>query len=72
MKLRPNLLPIAALAFLLSFCPSLAGAHTAPAALRPITVEDYFQVREVDDPPISPDGQWVAYTVATASLTDDD
>ena len=72
MKLRPNLLPIAALAFLLSFCPSLAGAQTAPAALRPITVDDYFQVREVDDPQISADGQWVAYTVSTLSLKDDE
>ena len=72
MKLRPNLLPIAALAFLLSFCPSLAGAQTAPAALRPITVDDYFQVREVDDPQIGADGQWVAYTVSTSSLKDDE
>ena len=72
MKLRPNLLPIAALALLLSICPSHAGAQAAPAALRPITVDDYFQVREVDDPQISADGQWVAYTVSTLSLKDDE
>ena len=72
MKPRSNLLPIAALAFLLSLCPSHAGAQAAPAALRPITVDDYFQVREVDDPQISADGQWVAYTVSTLSLKDDE
>ena len=35
-------------------------------------MDDYFQVREVDDPQISADGQWVAYTVSTSSLKDDE
>ncbi|HLO08415.1 MAG TPA: hypothetical protein VK198_17335, partial [Terriglobales bacterium] len=68
MKLRSGGLLIAALVLVSSFCPSLAGAQ----APRPITVDDYFQVREVDDPQISADGQWVAYTVATLSLKDDE
>ena len=67
MKLRSSVLLMAVLA-LVSICPSLAGAQ----APRPITVDDYFQVREVDDPQISADGQWVAYTVATLSLKDDE
>ena len=29
-------------------------------------------MREVEDPQISADGQWVAYTVSTASLKDDE
>jgi dipeptidyl aminopeptidase/acylaminoacyl peptidase len=71
MKLRPLVLPIA-LVFGLSFSSSISGAQTAPATLRPITIDDYFQVREVEDPQISADGQWVAYTVSTASLKDDE
>ena len=41
------------------------------AAQRPITVEDYFQIREVHDPQFSPDAQWVAYSVKTPQLKDD-
>jgi dipeptidyl aminopeptidase/acylaminoacyl peptidase len=46
-------------------------AQSAPKTPRPISVEDYFQIREVGDPQISPDGQVVAYTVTTASLATD-
>lgn len=38
---------------------------------RAITIDDYFQIREVSDPQLSPDGQWVAYTVKTALLKED-
>src|ERR1700730_12911005 len=72
MKLRSLVLHIAVV-FVLSFFPSIAGAQAAPTTpRRPITVEDYFQVREVEDPQISADGQWVAYTVSTSSLKDDE
>jgi dipeptidyl aminopeptidase/acylaminoacyl peptidase len=71
MKLRPLVLPLAVI-FAVSFFPTISGAQAAPATPRPITVEDYFQVREVDDPQISADGQWVAYTVSTSSLKDDE
>jgi dipeptidyl aminopeptidase/acylaminoacyl peptidase len=72
MKCRPGSLLTAAVIFLAVFLPSISGAQAAPAKLRPITVEDYFQVREVADPQISADGQWVAYTVSTSSLIDDE
>jgi dipeptidyl aminopeptidase/acylaminoacyl peptidase len=49
-----------------------AAAQGAPAAQRPITIDDYFQIREVESPKLSPDAQWVAYTVRTASLKEDD
>jgi dipeptidyl aminopeptidase/acylaminoacyl peptidase len=38
---------------------------------RPITVDDLFQIREVSDPQVSPDGQSVAYTVKTLLLKED-
>jgi dipeptidyl aminopeptidase/acylaminoacyl peptidase len=38
---------------------------------RPITVDDLFQIREVSDPQLSPDGQSVAYTVKTLLLKED-
>jgi dipeptidyl aminopeptidase/acylaminoacyl peptidase len=38
---------------------------------RPVTIDDQFQIREVQDPQLSPDGQWVAYTVKTLSLKED-
>ena len=68
MKLRSGGLLFAAFVLYRLSSPSLAGAQ----APRPITVDDYFQVREVDDPQISADGQWVAYTVSTSSLKDDE
>ena len=42
---------------------------TSPAAaqtMRPLAVEDVYNIREVRDPQRSPDGRWVAYTVTTA------
>jgi dipeptidyl aminopeptidase/acylaminoacyl peptidase len=38
---------------------------------RPITIEDYFAIKAVHDPQLSPDGKWVAYAVDTASLKTD-
>jgi dipeptidyl aminopeptidase/acylaminoacyl peptidase len=38
---------------------------------RTLTAEDYFRIKEVGDPQLSPDGKWVAYTVRTANLKDD-
>ena len=38
---------------------------------RPITIDDYFRIREVHDPQLSPDAQSVAYVVKTAILKTD-
>ncbi len=38
---------------------------------RPITIDDYFQIQGVHDPQLSPDGQWVAYSVDKSSLKTD-
>jgi dipeptidyl aminopeptidase/acylaminoacyl peptidase len=47
------------------------AASAAPAAPRNITIDDYFQIRDVSQPELSPDGQWVAYTVRTRMLKED-
>ncbi|HKN75618.1 MAG TPA: S9 family peptidase [Candidatus Acidoferrum sp.] len=58
-----------------SFCARPAASAPqqprTPAALRNITIDDYFQIRDVGQPELSPDGQWVAYTVRTKMLKED-
>ena len=44
---------------------------SAGFAPRVIMVDDLFGVREVHDPQISPDGQFIAYTVSSTSLKED-
>ncbi len=39
---------------------------------RLLTVDDYFRIGEVADPRVSPDGQWIAYTVTTHDLEKDE
>ena len=46
-----------------------AGGDTTA---RPLTVDDYFRILNVDEPRISPDGKWVAYTVTTSDLEKDE
>src|SRR6185503_7909557 len=40
----------------------------AAAETRLVTLDDLSRLRDVDDPRISPDGAWVAYTVTTQNL----
>jgi dipeptidyl aminopeptidase/acylaminoacyl peptidase len=59
-------------AALLAFSlPLLAPAQKPPTQPRPITVDDLFQIREVSDPQLSPDAQFVAYTAKTLLLKED-
>jgi len=41
------------------------GQATAQATGRPLVVEDFYRLKAVGAPTISPDGRWVAFTVAT-------
>jgi dipeptidyl aminopeptidase/acylaminoacyl peptidase len=50
--------------------PCAFTQQPAPAP-RPITIDDYFQIREVHDPQWSPDAQSVAYVVKSAILKTD-
>ena len=58
---------IALLAIVVSLVPPPVGA--TPRALQ---VDDYFAIARVGSPLISPDGQWVAYTIATSDLEKDE
>ncbi len=47
-----------------------AGAIEAQER-RPIEIEDLFEMRSVGAPVVSPDGEWIAYTVSRTSLEDE-
>src|SRR4051812_31252111 len=49
---------------------SVAGAQGA-IAKRPLRLGDMYRVKNVNDPQISPDGRWVAYTVSTTDSAKD-
>jgi dipeptidyl aminopeptidase/acylaminoacyl peptidase len=69
-----SLKPLAAFAvasFWFMVLNPLAAQAQSHATKRNLTVDDYFRIKEVSDPQISPDGKWVAYTVKTAGLNDD-
>jgi len=63
---------IAGVAFLalLVATPDLFAADESTAR-RLLTIDDFFRLGEVDDPQISPDGKWIAYTVKTYDLEED-
>ena len=44
----------------------LIATPAAAQGRRPLAVDDVYNIRELRDPQRSPDGKWVAYTVATA------
>src|SRR5882672_11838728 len=50
--------------------PTLYGQQEATAP-RAITVRDVSAFRDLHDPQISPDGQWVAYTMGTVNRDED-
>lgn len=58
---------------LVLFIGAAAGpaAGAADAQRRAMTVEDFLSVRVLGDPQLSPDGQFVAFTVSEASLETD-
>src|SRR5437016_6762632 len=59
-KLSPILLLIVA-----------AAAISAQTAKRPFKLDDLARLRDLRDPQLSPDGQWVAYVVATTDAKED-
>ena len=49
--------------------PSTVLAQDAPRAMVP---EDAFRIRSLASPVLSPDGEWVAYTIATTDLEEEE
>ena len=47
---------------------ALASAVAAQPARRAMTVDDLLRVRRVSDPQLSPDGKWIAYSVAVPDV----
>jgi dipeptidyl aminopeptidase/acylaminoacyl peptidase len=47
------------------------SARAQQAAPRAISIADLFAIRDLHDPQISPDGQWVAYSVGTLNRGED-
>jgi dipeptidyl aminopeptidase/acylaminoacyl peptidase len=60
-------------ALILSLSASAQDSATKSASTTPrsITIDDFFQIRDVSQPEMSPDGQWVAYAVRTRMLKED-
>jgi hypothetical protein len=42
-----------------------SAANAAAQTKRHLGPDDFYRMREVGDPQISPDGKWIAYTVTT-------
>jgi dipeptidyl aminopeptidase/acylaminoacyl peptidase len=57
------------LGFLLACVTAVSLAQTS--AKRLLKVEDLDRIAEVEDPRVSPDGKWIAYTVGTVNRDDD-
>src|SRR5258708_3558649 len=45
--------------------------QVAKSTPRNLTVDDFFLLRDVEEPQLSPEGKWVAYTVSTRDLKED-
>ncbi len=56
---------------ILLFILALATALSAQTAKRPFKLDDLARLREVRDPQLSPDGQWVAYVVSAIDVKED-
>src|SRR2546428_11676534 len=50
---------------------SLAVAVSGQTARRPLKLDDLARFRDVRDPQLSPDGQWIAYVVSTVDTKED-
>lgn len=50
---------------------ALANSLAAQTARRPMKLDDLTRFRNVSDPQISPDGQWVAYVVGATNARED-
>jgi dipeptidyl aminopeptidase/acylaminoacyl peptidase len=63
----------ASFVLILSLSARAQESATKPTSATPrnITIDDFFQIRDVSQPEMSPEGQWVAYSVRTRMLKED-
>jgi len=54
--------------FVLCLLLVVSSVTYSQSAKRPITIDDFFKMKTVRNPQISPDGKWVAYTVSETDL----
>src|SRR5882757_3759999 len=66
--LRSGLVAAALLLCSISVIGSPGATPAQDAAKHPITFDDMIKMHRVGEPQISPDGKWVAYTVATPDM----
>ncbi len=60
------------LALVLPLLATAAFAAREPAEKRPLQPQDFARLQHVTDPQLSPDGRWVAYTVHTVNLDENE
>lgn len=68
---RRHFLHTSVLLLLASLAPLAPMCVAAQQARRTLTPDDLFNVQRVGAPKVSPDGDWVAYTVSVTSLEDE-
>jgi dipeptidyl aminopeptidase/acylaminoacyl peptidase len=56
---------------LLTLLLAIGLSVDAAAQRRPVTVEDQFRFKDVGNPEISPDGEWILYTLTTTDVAAD-
>jgi dipeptidyl aminopeptidase/acylaminoacyl peptidase len=52
-------------------CNSLSATGLDSTSKRGISIEDYFLIKDLGSPQVSPDEQWIAYTLSTTILEKD-
>ena len=55
----------------LSVLLTAAFVTTHAAERRPITIDDQFRLNDVGSPQLSPDGEWLIYTVTSTDMAAD-
>src|SRR6266436_4547463 len=64
-------MPTKKLSRILLLILAFASLVLAQTARRPFKIDDIARLRDVRDPQVSPDGQWVAYVVSTIDVKED-
>lgn len=50
----------------------LVATAASQTPKRPINIDDFFKMKEVSGPQVSPDGKWIAYTVSETDIKEDE